>query len=321
MARGTEDLIGGSPGVEKARRLIRTLAAEPLPVLIEGETGTGKELVAKGLHVESGRTGAFVPVNCATLSDTLMESELFGHERGSFTGAVGRKQGMVEAAAGGTLFLDEVSELPAALQAKLLRVLDEGLVRRVGANRAHRVDFRVVAATNRNLALQMQTNGFRDDLYHRLKGGYITMPPLRERLQDITLLVEHFLRGRAVPAKVIETLRRYQWPGNVRELRHVLAYANAMAGRKAIGLEHLPEDVRWVSNPDAGAPDSMPVDRASPDLPLFEFHGVRPLDELEADYAQMGPSRVSREPTGGGAALADRSQDAQEKARKGECHE
>jgi DNA-binding NtrC family response regulator len=284
-----EQLIGSSPAVERARRLVHTLAPESWPVLLEGETGTGKELAARGLHAESGRTGPFVPVNCATLRDTLMESELFGHERGAFTGAVGRKLGMMEEAAGGTLFLDEIGELPPALQARLLRVLDEGEVRRVGANRAHKVDVRIVAATNRNLEREIASGRFREDLYHRLKVGHIVLPPLRERPEDIPLLADHFLDGRPIASEVTEMLRRYAWPGNVRELRHVLTYADVMSGRKGIRVEHLPEELRSGRDPLARIgrdPGSPPAHPASRDLPMFMFRGVRPLHALEADYVR-----------------------------------
>jgi two-component system, NtrC family, response regulator AtoC len=217
--------------------LVERLARSDLPVLVCGETGTGKELCAAALHHWSPRAARpLVTLNCAAVQETLVESELFGHERGAFTGAVGAKAGLLEHAAGGTLFLDEVGEMSPATQAKLLRVLETRRVTRVGDVREREVDIRVVAATNRDLEAQASAGGFRRDLYYRLSGGLITLPPLRERPREIELLARAFLdegcaRLRVPPKRLapttLERLRRHEWPGNVRELRNLMEYAAA----------------------------------------------------------------------------------------------
>ncbi|HLN60788.1 MAG TPA: sigma 54-interacting transcriptional regulator, partial [Symbiobacteriaceae bacterium] len=219
-------------------------------VLLQGESGTGKELFARAIHDESSRgDGPFVPINCAALPETLLESELFGYEEGSFTGAKrGGKQGIFEFAQGGTVFLDEVGELPAHLQAKLLRALQEGRVRRVGGREEIPVDVRLIAATNRNLRAMVAERQFRDDLYYRLNVIPIVIPPLRERREDIAVLVAHLMEKwaarfhRPVPAIAEEALRRlreYPWPGNVRELENVVERALALAPEPLVGPEHL----------------------------------------------------------------------------------
>ena len=230
-------LIGESPAMLSVYEQIEKVARTPSPVLILGETGTGKELVAESIHRASGRPGQFVAVNCGSLSRELAASELFGHEKGSFTGAVRRHPGFFKRADGGTLFLDELAEMPIELQPHFLRVLETGSVLPVGSEREVPVDARTVAATNRDPKKAIADKALREDLYYRLSVFPITLPPLRARVQDVPLLVDHFL-GQAQTASGVETrrfssedgarLRAYHWPGNVRELRHVVLRAAIM---------------------------------------------------------------------------------------------
>jgi two-component system C4-dicarboxylate transport response regulator DctD len=228
---GEHRLVGHSPQMERVRRLVTEVAQSPVAVLVQGETGTGKELVALALHELSGRKeGQFVPLNCGGIPDTLLDSELFGHEQGAFTGAQRRRVGKIEYADGGTLFLDELESMPLPMQVKLLRVLQEGVVERLGANRGQAVDIRIVAATKDNLLQRVRAGSFRSDLYYRLNVVAIDLPPLRERREDIPLLLEHFMLlaasrfGWPQPGIGPDLLRRlmvHSWPGNVRELRNV----------------------------------------------------------------------------------------------------
>jgi DNA-binding NtrC family response regulator len=245
---GFEGLVGQSHQMVEIYKLIARMAALETTVLIEGETGTGKELVARAIHGASGRAARpFVVVDCAALPETLFESELFGHERGAFTGAFTARRGLLETSAGGTCFLDEIGELTAPLQAKLLRTLQERSVRRVGGNDEIPFDVRVVVATNRDLRKLVADGGFRDDLYYRLNVVTITVPPLRERASDIPLLAQHFLEvfarrtGRVVKRLAPESvalLAGYRWPGNVRELAHVIERATALSSSETL----LPDD-------------------------------------------------------------------------------
>ena len=247
------DLIGESPRMMEVWRLLGRAAPTEATVLIRGESGTGKEIAARTLHRRSGRARRpFVAINCATLSETLLESELFGHERGAFTGAVDRKTGKLEAADSGTLFLDEVGELPLPLQARLLRVLQEREFERVGSIRTIRVDVRILAATNRDLEKAMREGAFRDDLYYRLNVISITLPPLRERREDVPLLASHFAahfsrklgrRTAGFTPEARECLLRYDWPGNVRELANAVERALVLGEDDLIRPEDLPEAV------------------------------------------------------------------------------
>jgi transcriptional regulator with GAF, ATPase, and Fis domain len=260
LAEGFDaDMVGESPRMRDVYRLLRRAAATDSTVLLRGESGTGKELAARALHKASPRAGRpFVAVNCATLSETLLESELFGHERGAFTGAVARKTGKVEVADSGTLFLDEVGEIPVPLQAKLLRFLQEREFERLGSTRTIRVDVRVVAATNRDLEKMIREGTFREDLYYRLNVITLHLPPLRERREDIPLLASHFAAltsrrlGRAVAGFTPEAracLQRYDWPGNVRELANAVERAIVLGEGDLIRPEDLPETLL-----DAGPP-------------------------------------------------------------------
>jgi transcriptional regulator with GAF, ATPase, and Fis domain len=241
------DLIGQSPALGRVLEQVGLVAATASTVLISGETGTGKELVARAIHQRSGRgQGLFVTVNCAALPETLVESELFGHEKGAFTGALARRTGRFEQADGGTLFLDEIGELPLETQAKLLRVLQSGEFERVGGERTLKTDVRVVAASNRDLEQAAREGSFRSDLYHRLAIFPIHVPPLRERREDIPLLAAYLLTRKAhrlgrkidhLPGEVVDRLQSYDWPGNVRELENVLERAIILSPGTTLRLE------------------------------------------------------------------------------------
>ena len=245
------ELVGHHPSTQELRRLILRVAKSPArTVMLYGETGTGKSLVSRLIHRASARSDArFVDVNCAAIPPNLIESELFGHEKGAFTGAVGRKTGLIEAAHRGTLFLDEVSELDLILQAKLLGFLDTQSLRRVGGIEQSPVDVRLIAATNKMLLPEVQRGRFREDLFYRLQLVFIQVPPLRERGEDVMLLAEHYLRdlgkryGRTIsgidPA-VREIFLSYAWPGNVRELAHLLERIFILSDEPRIAVEHLP---------------------------------------------------------------------------------
>ncbi len=248
-----EDFLGESPAMQQVYSVIDRVAGSAVDVLVTGETGTGKELVARAIHRRSRRSvGPFVPVDCGAIPDALIESELFGHERGAFTGADARRMGLVEFADGGTLFLDEVGELPLPLQAKLLRVLQERRVRRVGARQENAVDVRVVAATSRNIDQMVERGEFRRDLFYRINVVRIDLPPLRARGDDIGLLAESFANraaqemGRSIgglSTDVYQVLRSYHWPGNVRELQNVVRRAIAMSRSPMAGVDDLPDDL------------------------------------------------------------------------------
>jgi DNA-binding NtrC family response regulator len=244
-------LVGSSLAMQKVVQLIEKVAPTDATVLVRGPSGTGKELVARALHHNSPRRDhALVTINCAALQENLLESELFGHEKGAFTGAVQTKPGLIEVAEGSTLFIDEIAEMTPALQAKLLRVLEDGHYRRVGSTRESRANVRVIAATNKPLEEEQQAGRFREDLYYRLNVVSISLPPLRERRQDIPELINHFLTTRQlgkVPYQVhpeaVQALVRYDWPGNVRELANVLERAQILAEGQCITVDDLPESL------------------------------------------------------------------------------
>lgn len=259
-----EGIVYISPAMGNVLELVRKVAVTDATVLIEGESGTGKELIARAIHENSPRrSGAFVAINCGALPEGLLESELFGHVRGAFTGAERNKRGLFEEANGGTLFLDEISETTPALQVKLLRALQEGEIRRVGDNHPVKVSSRVVAATNRNLAQRVREERFRDDLYYRLKVFPIHIPPLRERPEDILPLAEHFLRrarkkiGGSVARfspQAAGAFKLYDWPGNVRELEHAIERIMIMASGRTVQPGDLPPEIQAGSDPRKGAP-------------------------------------------------------------------
>ncbi len=263
------DLVGSSESMQQVFSLVRQVAPSKATVLITGESGTGKELVARAIHALSPRaTGPFVAINCAALPETLMESELFGHEKGAFTGAVERRSGCFELSQGGTLLLDELAEMPIGTQAKLLRVLEDSKVRRLGGKSEVTVDVRVLAATNREPAEAIKKGLLREDLFYRLNVFGLELPPLRKRLDDIPILVEsilldlnrkHGLKVTGIDMDVLSRLQRHPWPGNVRELRNVLERAAIIAGSGPVEARHLPPS---FSAPQRTAFDAAPAPAA-----------------------------------------------------------
>jgi DNA-binding NtrC family response regulator len=256
-------IVGQSPAMKTLLETVQRIAASDANVLIQGESGTGKGLVARRIHETSARRrGPFLVINCSGFQDPLLESELFGHEKGAFTGATSVKQGLFEVAEGGTLLLDEVGEMSPAMQAKLLQVLDTRELRRVGGTRMYRVDVRIVAATNKDLFQEVQAGRFREDLYYRLNVVALTLPALRERREDIPLLIEHILNrfgGTGYAAKTIspeasQLLAEYPWPGNVRELANAIERLVILAPRPVIGPEDLPPNIRVPISLSPGQP-------------------------------------------------------------------
>jgi DNA-binding NtrC family response regulator len=251
---GYENIIGKSPAMRAVFEKVRLVADTKSTVLISGESGTGKELIARALHHNSSRRHKpFVPVNCAAIPETLIESELFGHEKGAFTGATERRTGLFQAANGGTLFIDEIGEMKVGLQSKLLRVIETRRIMAVGSSREIEVDVRLVAATNRDLQEEVKKGAFREDLYYRLKVVAIHLPPLRERSEDIPLLVRYFLDEiarenqrptRDIAPEALDLLLAYSWPGNVRELRNTLEGIIVLSTRERIEVADLPEHLR-----------------------------------------------------------------------------
>ena len=265
---GPQNIVGDHPGMRKIIELIHQVAGTKATVLIKGESGTGKELVARAIHYESDRSSKpFVVINCAAIPSNLLESELFGHEKGAFTGAVKAKRGRLELADRGTLFLDEIGEMPRELQVKILRVLEEQKFQRVGGTQDVEVDNRIIAATNRDLKQAVEAGVFRDDLYYRLNVVTILIPPLRERKEDIPLLVEHFLAKHreafkkkvgGVSEPALQRLMNYSWPGNVRELENALVRALVLCHSDCLEIGDLPEE---FSDEEKGLGAKAPVDK------------------------------------------------------------
>ena len=250
---GFGNLIGQSPAVLENLQIVRRVARSDIPVLILGESGTGKELIANAIHQNSHRAEEkFVAINCAGLSETLLEDELFGHVKGAYTGATGQRPGRFEHADGGTLLLDEVGDMPRTMQAKLLRVLESGEVVRVGSNDPSRVNVRIISATNSDLTEKVEKKEFRDDLYFRIKGATIEIPPLRRRREDIPLLIDHFIRtankthGTSIAGITPEARRvlmAYPWPGNIRQLRNVIENMVVLSGGEKLAVGDLPVEI------------------------------------------------------------------------------
>ena len=259
VEKGWGEFVGRSRVMQQQYELIRQVAGSTASILITGESGTGKELVAHAIHRASPRREAlFVPINCAAIPAELLESELFGHTKGAFTGADKERVGKFEMAEGGTVFLDEVTEMRPSLQAKLLRVLQENVIERLGSNRSVPIDIRVIAATNQDVRRAIQQGSLREDLFYRLNVVTITMPPLRDRLDDIPLLVDHFIekhglklgRGRpTLSSAALERLQSYAWPGNVRELENVIERALVLSHGEQLDVQHLPRDLAFPVEP------------------------------------------------------------------------
>jgi DNA-binding NtrC family response regulator len=262
------DVFGGSLEMRRIFTMLKKIAPSDVTVTIEGETGTGKELVARAIHSHSQRAhGPFVVIDCGSISQNLMESELFGHERGAFTGATQTRRGAFEMGDGGTVFIDEIGELGLEMQPKLLRVLEQREVRRVGGNEIFHANVRVIAATNRDLASEVQKGRFREDLFYRISVVRIHLPPLRKREEDIPFLVQRFARelsqqyghgkGAVVSAEALEVLRHYHWPGNVRELRNVITRAMAMGNGTALQLRDFITPLSPEGKPSVSSIDSL----------------------------------------------------------------
>ena len=291
-----QNVVSKNPRMLEIFDLIGCIAETTTTVLIEGETGTGKELIARAIHQASSptRKGPLVVVNCAALPENLLESELFGHEKGSFTGASGQRKGRFEAAAGGTLFLDEVGDIPASMQVKLLRVLQERQFERVGANEPIQVDVRVIGATNRNLETMVKEGKFREDLFYRLNVFKIDLPPLRDRAEDIPLLAAHFAEKYARPGQAscqftpeaMELILAYSWPGNIRQLENAIERAVVTAKDGTILPENLPADLAKPVPSKASFP--MDLTRPLPDQ----------LDELIADFEKRYLRRALKKSRG-----------------------
>jgi DNA-binding NtrC family response regulator len=274
---GMNNIVAASKPMQEVFRVIERVANSSATILISGESGTGKELIARALHTQSGRsTGPFVAINCGAIPSELLESELFGYEKGAFTGAHSSKKGLVEQADGGTLFLDEISELLPRLQVKLLRVLQERELQRVGGDRAIKVDVRVIAATNADLMERIRRGDFRSDLFYRLNVVSMRIPPLRERVDDILPLAHHFLRKHDGPQHITgfhtvtaEILRRYQWPGNVRELENAIERATLLAKGEEIAPSDLPPELTAGAGVDRPAPTGKSLSAARDDFERY----------------------------------------------------
>jgi two-component system, NtrC family, response regulator PilR len=290
--RGFENFVGRSRGMLAVFEMIRKTADSLSTVMITGESGTGKELVARAIHQESGRQQApFISVNCGAVPEGLMESELFGHVKGAFTGAITSTAGLFSAATGGTLFLDEITEIPQSIQVKLLRAIQEREVRRVGDTRDVRVDVRLIAASNLNLGKAVADGALRGDLFYRLNVIPIHLPPLRERREDIPLLIAHFMQTvgkevgrtvRGVSLDALAALERYHWPGNIRELENVIERALVLGSGDTLEVEALPAAVLH--------PPNRPVPALEMPTPGFDLEGT--LDDLEYRYIQMALERT-----------------------------
>ena len=284
---GFEGVVGNSPAMHRVIEQLRNLAATDTTVLILGESGTGKELVARALHQNSPRkTKPFVPLNISALPESILESELFGHEQGAFTGAAARRIGKFEHANGGTLFLDEVGEMPMETQIKLLRVLEDRKITRLGSNDEKSINVRLLAATNADLKAMVEQGTFRRDLYYRLSVVTITLPPLRERRGDIPLLIDHFLKefharhGRqteGVSGRARQALMAYDWPGNIRQLRNVIEGMLALDTDGVLDVDDLPEEIAPAALNEAGAA-AIPAAAGADSLI------GQPLDRVEAYY-------------------------------------
>jgi len=295
-------IVGRSEPIQRVIELCKKVALSNATVLLYGETGTGKELAARAIHDFSNRAdNPFIAINCAALPESLLESELFGHEKGAFTGAAGQKLGRFELADGGTLFLDEIGELSQEIQVKLLRVLQEREFVRVGGTQTINCDVRIIAATNRDLKAEMQAGRFREDLYYRLNVFPITLPPLRQRVEDLSLLIRHFSEQIApslgvAPAKVsdeaLTMLMRYHWPGNIRELRNIVERCTLLAGDGEITVDQLPPEIRQANSEHPADEAAAPAGAAKVGSRLADHEKALILQALnETDWNQSAAAR------------------------------
>jgi len=288
------DFVSASPAMQTFMNIVRRVAASDVPLLILGETGVGKERLARAIHAESARSkGPFITVNCGALPDTLLESELYGHEEGAFTGAIRSRRGWFELAHRGTIFLDEIGELPNQLQVKLLHVLQEHEIQRVGSEKSFKVDVRVMAATNRDLEKEVQSQYFRKDLFYRLSVMALKIPPLRDRCEDIPVLVEsyiHYLRPRigreiySITQEALDALCAYAWPGNVRELINVIERAMLLCNGATITLEDMPTAISNIDEPAQPHPMSLAFSRDGGNLP--EVWLQKPLHQARREMLE-----------------------------------
>ena len=296
-----EILIGDSPAMQDIYKIVGRVARSDATVLVSGETGTGKELAARAIHAGSARAaGPFVALNCAAITESLLENELFGHARGAFTGAAATRAGLIEHAAGGTLFLDEIGTMGRPLQAKLLRTLESGEVRRIGENNSRTVDVRFVAATNVELAGAMQSGEFREDLYYRINVHRVHMPALRERSEDIPLLIEHFLgRYGRTPSvtscspAAMTILTAHPYPGNVRELEHVIQRAVAVARSSELEPDDLPDELRAARPMPAGVDGTVAAARERAEREMIVVTLGRNRGEITAAARELQVSRTT----------------------------
>jgi DNA-binding NtrC family response regulator len=319
---GQGPIIGSGPAMQRVFDMIRKVADTDLNVLVRGASGTGKELVAQALHQRSARAQRpFVAVNCAAISRELVESELFGHEKGAFTGANQRRAGRFEAAHTGCIFLDEIGDMPLETQAKVLRVLEERRLQRVGGNQSIDVDVRVVAATHRDLEAEVRRGNFRSDLYYRLKVIEITLPPLCERLSDLSSLVEHFLvrlaerlgrEKKTIGSAALAALARYHWPGNVRELRNVVEQAAVLAAGASIGVDDLPALLGAEATPARAAISGTPIAAGA----SFAEAKKRAVEEFERNFLLAALRQSAGNVSKAAAAIGMVRQSLQQKIRE-----
>jgi DNA-binding NtrC family response regulator len=299
-------LVGQSPQTEVVRRLIDKASRNRLPVLLLGESGTGKEVVARSIY-DANPEGTFVPIDCGSLVGTLMESDLFGHVRGAFSGAAGDKKGLVEMADGGTAFFDEIGDLPLEMQVKLLRLLQESEFRPVGGLHWRKVDIRVIAATHRDLRAEVAAGRFRLDLYYRLNVFSMRLPPLRQRKQDIPLLVDHFLdacRCKGLPAmevssEILNLFQVYDWPGNVRELKHCIDRLSIMQSEGAVQMVNLPSALLYECSASAISQLSSAVDASAPHIPLPSYTAPSPVPVISLPQSEKDTISRALVATGG----------------------
>jgi DNA-binding NtrC family response regulator len=319
-------IIGDSPAMKRVLEMVDRVASLPSNILITGESGTGKDLVARAIHERGSRARApFVPINCAAIPETMLEGELFGHVKGAFTGAVENKEGLLRTAGEGTIFLDELGEMPLALQAKLLRAIENREIQPVGSTRRVPIQARVVAATNRNLKADAAAGRFREDLYYRLAVVEIRVPSLRERVEDIPLLAEHFLRKhtrqmardvRTVSREAVRRMTGHAWRGNIRELSNAIERAVIFAAGTEIGVADLPEEMRDAEPAAAALTATLPTDLREATREFERAHVLRVIEQCDGNKRKaakllgLGPSSLYRKLGAPDAGTPDAGEDA-----------